>query len=89
MATRYEKLAVRYEATITIAAINQWLRVNRAGFRGHSFDWIEGTVRMVSVTVVFGRSSRLVRTPAWADVADGNEVRHWIPPEEDAQLPHP
>ena len=26
MATRYEKLAVRYEATITIAAINQWRR---------------------------------------------------------------
>ncbi|MCX4469449.1 Transposase DDE domain protein [Micromonospora sp. MW-13] len=25
MATRYDKLAVRYEATITIAAINQWL----------------------------------------------------------------
>jgi transposase len=29
MATRYEKLAVRYEATITIAAINQWLRALR------------------------------------------------------------
>jgi hypothetical protein len=27
--TRYEKLAVRYEATITIAAINQWLRALR------------------------------------------------------------
>ncbi|KKJ93209.1 IS5 family transposase [Micromonospora sp. HK10] len=26
MATRYEKLAVRYEATVTIAIINQWLR---------------------------------------------------------------
>jgi len=26
MATRYDKLAVRYEATITIAVINQWLR---------------------------------------------------------------
>lgn len=26
MATRYDKLAVRYEATVTIAAINQWLR---------------------------------------------------------------
>jgi transposase len=26
MATRYDKLAVRYEATLTIAAINQWLR---------------------------------------------------------------
>ncbi len=25
MATRYDKLAVRYEATLTIAAINQWL----------------------------------------------------------------
>ena len=25
VATRYEKLAVRYEATVTIAAINQWL----------------------------------------------------------------
>jgi len=25
MATRYDKLAVRYEATVTIAAINQWL----------------------------------------------------------------
>jgi transposase len=29
MATRYDKLAVRYEATITIAAINQWLRALR------------------------------------------------------------
>jgi transposase len=29
MATRYDKLAVRYEATLTIAAINQWLRVLR------------------------------------------------------------
>jgi transposase len=26
MATRYDKLAVRYEATVTIAIINQWLR---------------------------------------------------------------
>jgi transposase len=26
VATRYDKLAVRYEATLTIAAINQWLR---------------------------------------------------------------
>jgi transposase len=26
MATRYDKLAVRYEATLTIAAINHWLR---------------------------------------------------------------
>ncbi|MFI6537055.1 IS5 family transposase, partial [Nonomuraea sp. NPDC050547] len=26
MATRYDKLAVRFEATVTIAAINQWLR---------------------------------------------------------------
>ncbi len=26
VATRYEKLAVRYEATVTIAAINEWLR---------------------------------------------------------------
>jgi transposase len=26
MATRYDKLAVRYEATIHIAAINIWLR---------------------------------------------------------------
>lgn len=26
MATRYDKLAVRYEATLTIAAINQWLK---------------------------------------------------------------
>ena len=25
VATRYEKLAVRYEATVTIAAINEWL----------------------------------------------------------------
>jgi transposase len=25
MATRYDKLAVRYEATVTVAAINQWL----------------------------------------------------------------
>ena len=29
MATRYDKLAVRYEATITIAAINQYLRALR------------------------------------------------------------
>jgi transposase len=29
MATRYEKLAVRYEAILTIAAINQWLRALR------------------------------------------------------------
>lgn len=27
VATRYDKLAVRYEATITIAAINEWLRL--------------------------------------------------------------
>jgi hypothetical protein len=26
---RYHKLAVRYEATLTIAAINQWLRARR------------------------------------------------------------
>ena len=26
IATRYDKLAVRYEATVTIAAINEWLR---------------------------------------------------------------
>ncbi|GAA2769656.1 hypothetical protein GCM10020219_041320 [Nonomuraea dietziae] len=26
MATRYDKLAVRFEATLTIAAINEWLR---------------------------------------------------------------
>jgi transposase len=26
VATRYDKLAVRYEATIHIAAINDWLR---------------------------------------------------------------
>lgn len=26
VATRYDKLAVRYEATVTIAAINEWLR---------------------------------------------------------------
>jgi transposase len=25
VATRYDKLAVRYEATVTIAAINEWL----------------------------------------------------------------
>ena len=25
MATRYDKLAVRYEATLTIAVIDQWL----------------------------------------------------------------
>jgi transposase len=30
IATRYEKLAVRYEATITIPAINQWLRALRS-----------------------------------------------------------
>ena len=29
MATRHDKLAVRYEATLTIAAINQWLRALR------------------------------------------------------------
>ena len=29
MATRYDKVAVRYEATLTIAAINQWLRALR------------------------------------------------------------
>jgi transposase len=29
MATRYDKLAVRYEATLNIAAINQWLRALR------------------------------------------------------------
>jgi transposase len=29
MATRYDKLAVRYEATLTIAAIDQWLRALR------------------------------------------------------------
>jgi transposase len=29
MATRYDKLAVRYQATVTIAAINQWLRALR------------------------------------------------------------
>jgi transposase len=29
MATRYDKLAVHYEATLTIAAINQWLRALR------------------------------------------------------------
>jgi transposase len=29
MATRYDKLAVRYEATLAIAAINQWLRALR------------------------------------------------------------
>ncbi len=29
MATRYDKLAVRYQATLTIAAINQWLRAIR------------------------------------------------------------
>ena len=26
VATRYDKLAVRYEATLHIAAINEWLR---------------------------------------------------------------
>ena len=26
VATRYDKLAVRYEATIAVAAINEWLR---------------------------------------------------------------
>ncbi|MEU6785607.1 hypothetical protein ABZ912_41005 [Nonomuraea angiospora] len=26
MATRYDKLAVRYEAVLTIAAINEWLK---------------------------------------------------------------
>jgi transposase len=26
MVTRYDRLTVRYEATVTIAAINQWLR---------------------------------------------------------------
>jgi hypothetical protein len=25
VATRYDKLAVRYEATVTIAVINEWL----------------------------------------------------------------
>ena len=25
VATRYDKLAVRYQATVTIAAINEWL----------------------------------------------------------------
>jgi hypothetical protein len=25
VATRYDKLAVRYEATLTVAAINEWL----------------------------------------------------------------
>jgi transposase len=29
MATRYDKLAVRYEATVTITVINQWLRALR------------------------------------------------------------
>jgi transposase len=29
MATRYDQLAVHYEATLTIAAINQWLRASR------------------------------------------------------------
>ncbi|MEU4625051.1 hypothetical protein AB0G04_34395 [Actinoplanes sp. NPDC023801] len=29
MATRYDELAVRYEATLTIAAITQWLRALR------------------------------------------------------------
>nr|BFE59701.1 IS5 family transposase [Dactylosporangium thailandense] len=29
MATRYDKLAIRFEATLTIAAINQWLRALR------------------------------------------------------------
>ncbi|MFI9591319.1 IS5 family transposase [Nonomuraea sp. NPDC052265] len=28
MATRYDKLAVRYEATLTIAAINEWLKAS-------------------------------------------------------------
>lgn len=27
VATRYDKLAVRYEATVTVAAINEWLRL--------------------------------------------------------------
>ncbi|MFI7455227.1 hypothetical protein ACIBQX_47690 [Nonomuraea sp. NPDC049714] len=26
MATRYDKIAVRFEGTLTIAAINKWLR---------------------------------------------------------------
>jgi hypothetical protein len=29
VAIRYDKLAVRYEATVHIAAINEWLRPNR------------------------------------------------------------
>jgi len=31
VATQYDKLAVRYEATIHIAAINEWLRPDGAG----------------------------------------------------------
>lgn len=27
MATRYDKLAVRYEATVLITAINEWLQI--------------------------------------------------------------
>lgn len=29
VATRYDKLAVRYEATVLVAAINEWLRPAR------------------------------------------------------------
>ena len=32
VATRYDKLAVRYEATIHIAAINEWLRPDGGRF---------------------------------------------------------
>uniref|UniRef100_UPI0037D9BAC3 hypothetical protein n=1 Tax=Streptomyces cellostaticus TaxID=67285 RepID=UPI0037D9BAC3 len=41
VATRYDKLAVRYEATVLVAAINEWLRSaaptaedQRVSFRG-------------------------------------------------------
>jgi transposase len=69
VATRYDKLAVRYEATLHIAAINEWLRPGflttpgggRAASPGRRRPGVAGTAIIVSASMT-ARAAR--NTPA-------------------------
>jgi hypothetical protein len=49
MATRYDNLAVRFEATVTIAVINQWLRP----LRNHDLATCQGLCQILELARIF------------------------------------
>ncbi|SCD28795.1 Transposase DDE domain-containing protein [Streptomyces sp. SolWspMP-5a-2] len=74
VATRYDKLAVRYEATVLVAAINEWLRPAHAQ---QALDELFRTLTVHSGIVVarWGRSRQISDRPMSAIAFAGNPSR--------------